>query len=201
VTQRYPDGTVRALLETDHVSGATRDALRQRLARPTVTHPAFFDQTEFETLHAVCDRLIPQPDRTIPIDIAGEIDRRLTSSAGNGWRYDELPEDGTMYQLLLRGLNNLALERWTLPFAQVNEASQDEILANVQRGDVEGGVWNEIAAARGFEEVLAEAAEVFYAHPLAQEEIGYVGMADLPAWSAIGLDEREAREPAAVTLP
>ena len=32
-------------------------------------------------------------------------------------------------------------------------------------------------------------------YPLAQEEIGYAGMADLPAWTKIGLNEREDREP------
>ena len=44
--------------------------------------------------------------------------------------------------------------------------------------------------------MLAELTETYYAHPLAQEEIGYVGMADLPAWTKIGLNEREEREPA-----
>ena len=31
--------------------------------------------------------------------------------------------------------------------------------------------------------------------PLAQEEIGYVGLADLPSWTKIGLNEKEDREP------
>jgi hypothetical protein len=43
--------------------------------------------------------------------------------------------------------------------------------------------------------MLAEVTQTFYAHPLAQEEIGYVGMADLPSWRAIGLDQLDDREP------
>jgi hypothetical protein len=42
------------------------------------------------------------------------------------------------------------------------------------------------------------ATETYYAHPLAQEEIGYAGMADARGWRAIGLDEREAHEPASI---
>jgi hypothetical protein len=51
-------------------------------------------------------------------------------------------------------------------------------------------------ANRFFEELLVLATETYYAHPLAQEEIGYAGMADAAGWQAIGLDEREAHEPA-----
>ncbi|MBW3634848.1 MAG: GMC family oxidoreductase [Armatimonadetes bacterium] len=54
---------------------------------------------------------------------------------------------------------------------------------------------------RFFEELLAEATEHYYAHPLAQEEIGYAGFADAPGWKRIGLDERENREPAPQTEP
>ena len=52
-------------------------------------------------------------------------------------------------------------------------------------------------AGRFFEELLAELTENYYAHPLAQEEIGYVGMADLPKWVNIGLNEKDDREVAA----
>jgi hypothetical protein len=68
----------------------------------------------------------------------------------------------------------------------------------VQRGDVEGGVWDTLPAQRFFEELLAEAVECYYSHPLAQEEIGYVGMADAHGWQAISLNRLEPWEPRAV---
>jgi hypothetical protein len=43
--------------------------------------------------------------------------------------------------------------------------------------------------------MLAELTEYYYAHPLAQEEIGYVGMADAHGWTRLGLNELEPREP------
>ncbi len=195
MTPRYPAGSVRALLETDHVSAATRAALQERLDRPVVRGPAFFTEDQFATLRTVCDRLIPQPDRAEPIDIAGEIDGRLASGKTDGWRYDELPADGEMHRDFLGGLDALARDSGVRSFSALNEAAQDEILAAVQRGDVTGEPWEWLPAEKCFEEVLAEVAEIYYGHPLAQEEIGYVGMADVPAWTRVGLDERDEREP------
>jgi gluconate 2-dehydrogenase gamma chain len=194
-TPRYPAGTVRALLETDHVSDATRAALRERLERPAAQDPLYFTNDEVVTLRAVCDRLIPQTDRAQPIDIAGEIDRRLASGETDGWRYDVLPADGEMYRAFFAGLDAIAGARGASAFSALEEKVQDQILSAIQRGEVTGDPWERLPADWCFEEVLAEAAEIYYAHPLAQEEIGYVGMADLPAWTRIGLDESDEREP------
>lgn len=201
VAHRYPEGTVRNLLQTDHVSDATRAALMARLALPTVIAPVFFTASEFAALRAVCDRLMPQADRADPIDLAGVIDRRLESGQGDGWRYDALPPDGEMYRLFLRGLDAMAGEHDGVPFAKLNDHAQDEVLAAVQDGHTAPPVWGTVPSARCFEEILAEVVETHYAHPRAQEEIGYVGMADLPGWSRIGLNERDAREPLPVARP
>jgi hypothetical protein len=42
-----------------------------------------------------------------------------------------------------------------------------------------------------FEELLVEASEIYFAHPLAQQAMGYLGMADAQGWTATGLDEEE----------
>jgi hypothetical protein len=197
----FPPGTVRALLATDHVSARTRSVLRERLSAPAASAPRFFDPAAFATLRAVCARLVPQPDRADPIDLAGAIDRRLADGSGNGWRYDDLPPDGDAYRLGLAGLDEAAAARHGGPFVAIGPAAQDAILGAVQRGEVAGGAWERVPPRRFFEEVLADAAEVYYAHPLAQEEIGYVGMADLPGWTEVGLDRLEAREPRPLSVP
>ncbi len=74
---------------------------------------------------------------------------------------------------------------------------QDAVLGSVQNEEAAGATWNLLPSRRFFEELLAEVTEIYYAHPLAQEEIGYAGMADAPGWTRIGLDEREEREPQA----
>ena len=200
----YPAGTVRALLGTDLVTPATRLALQQRLnARPRT--PEFFTPEAFALLERVCDRLIPQPARPEPIRLADAIDERLTLGKTNGWRYDALPNDGDACRLGLRGIDETARTTYNQPFVTLTGAEQDNVLLSIQRGDAGlSTVWEQLPAGRFFEELLAEVAEIYYAHPLAQEEIGYVGMADAvsatpPGWTRIGLNEHEPREPKPVS--
>ena len=186
-------GDVRALLATDLVTPATRRALLERLSAPRVDTGRFFDAATLHTLQAVCARLLPQPERADPIDLAGCIDARLADGKGDGWRYDVLPADSEAYRLGMRELDRHAQAMGGAPFHALQSAEQDRVLVDFQRGDVPS--WTGEAARRFFEELLAEATESYYSHPLAQQEIGYAGMADAPGWQAIGLDQREAREP------
>ncbi len=191
----YPPGTVRALLKTDLVTPPTHAAIQARLAPSDAATPRFFDAETFATLRAACARLIPQHDRSSPVDLAGAIDARLADGKGDGWRYAVMPPDGTAYRLGLHGLDECARARFGAPFHGLDATRQDEILAATQQGEAEGEAWRRVSAHRFFEELLAEVAECYYSDPLTQEEIGYVGMADARGWQAIGLDQREAWEP------
>lgn len=201
----YPSGTVRALLDTDLVTPATRRTLQDRLAA-TPRPPQFFTAAEFTLLQRVGDRLIPQPDRRHPIDLVSDIDQRLTEGTTDGWRYDAMPTDGDAFRLGLRGIDETAQTTYNQPFTALTDAEQDNVLLRIQRGDTGlSDVWQQLPPNRFFEELLAEVTGIYYAHPLAQEEIGYVGMADAvladpPGWTRIGLDEHGTREPKPVSL-
>ena len=195
---RWPETTVRALLDTGLVTDPTRTALRARLERSVAEEPRFLSPEAFLTLRAVCGRLIPQPERGdgCMVDIAGAIDRELAEGKGNGWRYASLPPDGEAYEAGLRGVGKTARAMFGAPFRSLDPARQDAVLAAMQAGAAPGPTWATMPVGRFFEELLVLATESYYAHPLAQEEIGYAGMADAAGWRAIGLDEREAHEPA-----
>ena len=190
----YPPGTVRALLKTDQVTEATRQALTERLDKPA-QQPAFFSTDEFALLQAICNRLIPQDEQSQQIDMVGGIDERLAANKANGWRYDTMPADGEAYRLGLQGINESAQLLFQQPFQNLTTEQQDRVLKSVQQQEAPGSVWQKLPADRFFEELLAEVVENYYSHPLAQEEIGYVGMADTPGWQRIGLNELEDREP------
>jgi len=192
----YPAGTVRALVVTDAVREPTRRALQARLDGGSPGSPLFFEEAAFADLEAVCERLIPQPDRADPIPLAAAIDARLAEGRGDGWRYDALPQDGEAHRRGLAGLNETSNIVFGANFRTLGGAEQDRVLEAIQREQAPGDTWRTLNAARFFEDLLAEVVEAYYAHPLAQEEIGYVGMADAPGWQAIGLDERDEREPA-----
>ncbi|MCI1190108.1 gluconate 2-dehydrogenase subunit 3 family protein [Hymenobacter sp. DH14] len=192
----YPSGTVRALLATPHVSEATRAALQARLAAPAAYAPQFLAPETYALLEAVAARIFPQPDRPDqPIPLAPAVDQRLAEGRADGWRYDALPPDREAYRMGLGGIQEIAQAQFQTDFTALNAEQQDAVLQALASGTPPGTTWTTLDAGRFFEEMLAELTETYYAHPLAQEEIGYVGMADLPAWTKIGLNEKESREP------
>lgn len=193
----WPQGTVRALLATDHVTRPTRAALEARLAVPPVMVPRALDGPSLATLRAACARLIPQdgPDR---VDIAGTLDARLADDARDGWRYDAMPSDRDAMLLGLTGLDETGQVLFGDVFAHLAPPGQDAVLAAVRAGSAPGAVWTRLPARLWFEELLAEVAEIWMAHPIGQEAVGYVGFADAHGWRRIGLDEHEAIEPAPV---
>ncbi|MFD2722043.1 gluconate 2-dehydrogenase subunit 3 family protein [Hymenobacter monticola] len=194
-TPEYPSGTVRALLDSAHVSEATRAALQARLDAPAAYAPRFLAPDAYALLEAVAARLFPQPDRpTQPVPLAPAVDQRLAEGRADGWRYDALPPDREAYRLGLGGIQEIAQALFQANFMDLNATGQDAVLKALATGNPPGATWQTLDAGRFFEELLAELTETYYAHPLAQEEIGYVGMADLPAWSKIGLNEKEDRE-------
>jgi len=187
--------TSQELLSSAHVSAATRAALTQRLAETGAAYePQFLAPATYRLLQAVAARLLPQPERPVPIPLALAVDQRLAEGRADGWRYDALPPDREAYRLGLGGIQEIAHELFKADFERLETAQQDEVIQALASGNPPGAVWQTLPANRFFEEMLAELTETYYAHPWAQDEIGYTGYADLPAWTKIGLNEKEARE-------
>ena len=195
--KNYPTETVRKLLETDAVTAPTRNALEQRLRATDDYQPAFFDAGEFTLLDAICRRLIFQNDDDEFVNCAAFIDRSLNRNESNGWRYDELPPDAETFRRGLFGIDETAKIQFDAEFQELNDAQKDEILTAIQNETASGETWKTLSAKLFFEELLAKTVEVYYAHPFAQERIGYVGMADAPGWTRTKLNELEDREPRA----
>lgn len=189
--------TFQELLPTAHVSEATRAALSQRLAennQAATYAPQFFAPETYQLLVAVAARLFPQPERLVPIALAPSVDKRLAEGRSDGWRYDALPPDREAYRLGLGGIEQIAQSLFKTDFEQLDAAQQDKVIEALAGGNPPGEVWHTLNANRFFEEMLAELTAVYYAHPWAHDEIGYTGYADLPAWTKIGLNEKEPRE-------
>jgi len=191
----YPHGTVQALMQTDNVSANTRKALQNRIDRKYKIEPEFFDAEIFQTLHAVCMRLIPQNNPERMIDLAGCLDGILAEGKGNGWRYDAMPEDGKAFIIGLYGIDKSADSKYQNHFHLLNSNEQDLILASVQSGEATGLTWGILPAKLFFEELLAALVELYYSHPFAKEDIGEVAMADAKGWQKIGLNQLEEHEP------
>lgn len=193
---RYPSGTVRSLLPSAHVSEATRSVLQARLAasdRPYQS--AFFTNEQFQLLRAICLCLTGSDAQAATIDVARAIDSRLAEGGGDGWRFATFPSDSETWRIALDGIAAESRARFAQPFTDLSSEDQEAVLAAVQSGTIVGEPWDSVAPDQFFGEMMAEVSEAFYCHPLAQEEIGYVGMADLPRWESIGLNGHDEREP------
>ena len=175
--QNFLTEKFRELLESDFVTSETRRVLQKRLNVEEMP-PRFFDEREFEILKAVCDALAPS--QAVPgWFAAGEIDRRLAeNSGGNGWRYDSMPTDGETYKTGLQLLNESAQDNFQNDFARLEIERRKSILKRCSFGSDEQTAKSNFAPALFLEELCAEFAEIFYSHPLALEEIGYIGFAD-----------------------
>ena len=191
---RYPEGTVRAILDTEFVTAQTALALRQRIGE-VAPHTAVLDADGMAVLAAVCERLIPQPDRAEPIDLAARLHHAVATAGGDGWRYATLPTDEVA---LIQGVSALDASARTMTsrgFCELDADGHRLILSAVQKGVAPKAAWPGLDQARWFEELLAAVTEIYFSHPLAQEEIGYLGMADAQGWDEVGFGARAAFEP------
>lgn len=191
----YPPGTVQALMSTNIVSTASKQALQARLDLKPVTEPKFFAPEIFATLQAVSARLIPQTEPERMIDLAGCLDGIVAEGKGNGWRYNEMPADEKTYTLGLYGIDETSIAMFGSSFRLLAYDEQDAVLTCIQTGKASGYIWDTMSAKLFFEELLAALVELYYSHPYAKEEIGEVAMADVYGWQKTGMNELEAHEP------
>jgi gluconate 2-dehydrogenase gamma chain len=145
-------------------------------------------------LDVILARLLADPEAPSERGIAFVLDKRLAEGQSDGWRYDAFPPVGDAARLGLRGVGKTVQILFGTDFFSLSAARQEAVLGAVQAGSPPGEVWQTLPAARFFKELPAEVLEAFYSHPLAQEEIGYIGMADAHGWTRIRLNEREGWE-------
>ncbi len=180
------------LLDSDSVTDETRRVLKERL-HAKETPPRFFDGREFEILKAVCETLAPS--EIVPRWFAAsEIDKRLAENSGNGWRYDSMPSDAESYKTGLRLLNETAQEIFQKDFAALEIEKRKDILKRFESGSAELKGKLNFNRVRFLEELFTEFAEIFYSHPLALEEIGYIGFADAHGWDLRDAETRRGED-------
>ena len=173
--------TFSSLLHSDQVTLPTKTALEQRAAE-TFAAPAFFTQQEFDLLQAVCDCLLAQIAENRMVDVAGFIDKRLAEKSGPGWRYNQLPADGTAYQTGLKGIAESVLLLHHKNFNELSPEEKNNLLKTVQQGNAPGETWKNFNSKLFFELTLTDATEQFYSTPAAQAEMNYTGFADAKGW-------------------
>ncbi len=172
----------------------TREVVRKRLEE--VPDRSFFSEQEWHTLQAVCDRILPQPERgSAAVPIAPWIDQKLAQSRGGGYRYADMPPMREAWRLGLAGVEAESLLRFGQSFAEMNGTNQDTVLLTIQRGDVADDAWQRLPPTRFFRSVLLKSIVAqYYAHPAAWSETGFGGPASPRGYVRLGIGQHDPWE-------
>ena len=88
MTDRYPGYDVMCKQDTPSWDAITREVIAKRIAVPR--EPRFFDGTEWQTLGALCDRIMPQPADRPKVPLPAYVDatppcRRRAKPGNAAW--------------------------------------------------------------------------------------------------------------------
>lgn len=165
-----PPAFARALA-SDRASARTRATLLARLDDPVEDDPSALSERQLAVLHALVERVLPDTG----LDLARRMDVGLASGPGDGWRFAELPPDPEAWALGLDTLDTVAHG-----FPELSPDRQDVWLDRMAAGKVGvDGAVGRLSATQmrlWFEDVRAETARTWMAHPAAMARIGYDGV-------------------------
>ena len=179
---RYPDFDV--LEHADHWDEVTRKVVRDRVEN--VPALRFFDEREAATLGALCDHLSGQVGEEPKLPVIAFVDEKLFEGKRDGYRYFDLPDDGTVWRTVARGMDAEAESSGGTTFDRLGVHEQDALCHRFDKGELYGGAWTTLNVGRAFSVVMRDICEAYYAHPWAWNEIGFPGPAYPRGYSRFG---------------
>jgi Gluconate 2-dehydrogenase subunit 3 len=189
-TGRFPGFDV--LDQVRHWDPVTADAVLARVAAPTAMK--FFAESEESCARALLNLLTGQhgPDGELAVPVLEMVDSRLAAGETDGWRYDDMPEDGQAWRDTLAHLDADAYQSSGTPFADAAQADQLKLIQAVQ--DLKSGDWHGLPADHVWSLWTRYACTAFYAHPVAWTEIGFPGPAYPRGYKNAGVGKLEPFE-------
>lgn len=175
------------LAQVPHWDPITTGVVLNRLAPDR--RLSFFNAEEEPTLRALLDLLLAQYDDP-KVPVAELIDQRLAAGETDGWRYEDMPEDGDAWKKSLAALDRVALNRHSRRFGQLEVAEQADLVQDVQ----DAKEWEGFAAGHLWSLWTRYACAAFYSHPWAWNEIGFSGPAYPRGYKNMGIGKREGWE-------
>jgi hypothetical protein len=198
MTDRFPGYDVLSKRWTQSWNEATRRAIDMRLA--VAQGPRFFTEVEWQTLGAVCDRIMPQPRDRAPVPLPAYVDQKIADNRLDGYRYAQLPPQGEAWQRGLAALDQEADGAHSARFHTLSPEFQDGLLRRMQEGGLRSSAWRGMPCKMFFDHrVIPDITHAYYAHPVAWNEIGFGGPASPRGYVRMALDRRDSWEAAEAT--
>jgi hypothetical protein len=169
---RFPGYDV--LAEVERWDDLTAGVVLARLA--PVTDLSFFTMAENAIASPLCDVLLGQ-DSEPKIPVVALVDTRLATGETDGWRYEDMPEDGQAWQRTLAHLDDDARDVFGQRFAELSRSEQAQLVQAVQDASRDDASWHGLPAAHVWSLWTRYVCTAFYSHPWAWNEIGFGGPA------------------------
>jgi hypothetical protein len=195
MTDRYPGYNVLSKRWSQSWDETTRKVINRRLAVPR--EPRFFTAAEWETLSALCARIMPQPADRPPVPLAAYVDQKIVENHLDGYRYAALPRQGEAWRRGLAALDQEARDGAGGRFHTLPPEAQDALIRRMQQGELTSAAWGGMPCKPFFEHrVIADITHAYYAHPVAWNELGFGGPASPRGYVRMQLDRRDPWEAA-----
>jgi hypothetical protein len=185
-TGRFPGFDV--LSQARHWDTVTADLITART--DPAQEPRFFTADERACATALLTQLTGQGAEPLGVPIVDMVEARLAAGETDGWRYEDMPEDGKAWRDTLGYLDKDAYARCGAAFAEISEGDQAAIIQAVQ----DGCEWHRLAAPRVWSLWTRYACTALYSHPNAWSEMGFPGPAYPRGYKNAGVGKREPFE-------
>lgn len=197
MAERFPGYDVLRKRNSPSWNAQTRAVIEARLAI-AADQPIFLTAAEWDTLRAICNRIVPQPaDRADPVPIAAMVERKLQEGAKEGYRDARLPPLRAAWRQALQAIDAEAGAHHGQRFHRLTPQQQDALLKDVQMGEVRHDAWQGLPPALFFSKrLLHDIAGTYYTHPTAWNEIGFGGPASPRGYVRLDFDRRDPWEAA-----
>jgi hypothetical protein len=191
--ERYPGYSVLDKRDTSSWNDASRLVIDERLAMPDT--PQFLDVEAWQTLQAICDRIVPQPADRAPVPVAALVDRKLASDQRDGYRQASLPPLREAWQRGLAALDAAAMDKHRQRFHLLTADMQNALLEAMQHGKLDGAEWQGMPSSEFFSErVVHDIIAAYYSHPTSWNEIGFGGPASPRGYVRMYFNRRDPWE-------
>jgi hypothetical protein len=191
---RYPGYDVLAKREGLSWNDKTREVIEARLRVPS--QPAFLSSEEWQTLEALCDRVMPQSQDRPRVPLAAYVDRQLLRGKTKGYRFANMPHPPAAWKRGLAALDEVARREQGRLFAHLTQKDQEALLQKMADGSFQASSLGDMPSSTFWSShVIHDIVGAYYAHPEAWNEIGWAGPASPRGYVRLGLDRRDAWEP------
>lgn len=193
MTNRYPGYNVQDKRDTPSWNTLTRKVIDERLATPDAA--SYLSAQAWQTLNAVCDRIVPQPNHRPSVPIAALVQQKLADDLRDGHRQACLPPLREAWRRGLAALDATARIQHAAGFCELNVAAQDQLLYAMQIGELTNAELGDMPAETFFKERLAHDILVaYYSHPASWNDIGFGGPASPRGYVRMNFNRRDPWE-------